>query len=82
MAPFAFVRNFLELFFLVLWLMIFGRVLVSWVDPRANNQVSAFLIQVTEPILAPVRRLLPQSGMIDFSPLIVLLILGVLWRAL
>jgi YggT family protein len=77
----AFARNFLELLFMALWFLIFGRVLVSWVDPTGRNQISAFLIQTTEPILAPVRRALPQSGMIDFSPLIVLLILGVLWRA-
>jgi YggT family protein len=77
----AFVRNFFEFFFLALWLLIFGRVIMSFVDPTGRNQVSAFLIQTTEPILGPVRRLLPQTGMFDFSPLIVLLILGVLWRA-
>lgn len=75
-------RNFFELLFMALWFLIFGRVLVSWVDPMGRNQLSAFLIQTTEPILAPVRRALPRSGMIDFSPLIVLLILGVLWRAI
>lgn len=78
----AFVRNFFELLFMALWFLILGRVLVSWVDPMGRNQLSAFLIQTTEPILAPVRRALPRSGMIDFSPLIVLLILGVLWRAI
>ena len=78
----SFVRNFFELFFLALWLLIFGRVIMSFVDPTGRNQISAFLIQATEPILGPVRRLLPQTGMFDFSPLIVLLILGVLWRAL
>lgn len=78
----SFVRNFLELFFLALWLLIFGRVIMSFVDPTGRNQISAFLIQTTEPLLGPVRRLLPKTGMFDFSPLIVLLILGVLWRAI
>jgi len=77
----TFIRNFFEFFFLALWLLIFGRVLMSFIDPMGRNQISAFLIQTTEPILGPVRRLLPQTGMFDFSPLIVLLILGVLWRA-
>jgi YggT family protein len=76
-----FLRNFIQLFLVILWLMVLGRALLSWVDPTGRNQVSAFLIQTTEPILAPVRRLLPQSSMIDFSPLIVLLILGALMRA-
>ncbi len=77
----AFARNFLSLFFLALWLLILGRVLVSWVDPMGRNQISAFLFQATEPMLAPIRRILPQTGMIDFSPLVLLLILGVLQRA-
>jgi YggT family protein len=77
----AFVRNFFEFLFMALWALIFGRVIMSWIDPMGRNGLSAFLIQTTEPILAPVRRMMPQTGMMDFSPLIVLLILGVLWRA-
>jgi YggT family protein len=55
--------------------------IMSWVDPTGRNQISAFLIQATEPILAPVRRLLPQGGMFDWSGLIVLVVLSMLWRA-
>ena len=77
----TFFRNFLSLFLVALWLLILGRVLMSWFDPGRSNQVSRFLIQATEPLLAPVRRLLPQSGMFDFSALIVLLVLGTLMRA-
>jgi YggT family protein len=77
----TFIRTFLEFFFMALWLLIFGRVIMSWVDPGRQRSISTFLIEATEPILAPVRRILPPMGMIDFSPLIVLLILGVLWRA-
>ena len=76
----AFVRNFLEILVLVLWLLVLGRVLVSWVDPTARNSVSRYIVVVTEPMLAPIRRLLPQTGMIDFSPLILMLGLGVLLR--
>jgi YggT family protein len=68
--------NFLQVAVTVLWLLVLGRVLVSWVDPRGSNQVSVFLIQATEPLLAPIRRFLPQTGMVDFSPLILMLILG------
>jgi YggT family protein len=53
---------------------------MSWVDPTGSNKISAFLIRATEPILAPVRRMLPQSGMIDWSGFVVLIVLGVLWR--
>lgn len=77
----AFLANFVQVLVMVVWLLVLGRVLVSWVDPRGSNQLSAFLIQATEPMLAPIRRLLPSTGMIDFSPLILMLILGVLMRA-
>ena len=76
-----FLRNFLQLLLLALIVLVFARVLLSWVDPTGRNQASAFIIQTTEPILAPVRRMLPQTGMIDFSPTIVLFILFALMRA-
>jgi YggT family protein len=76
-----FLSNFLQFLFMALWALVFGRVLMSWIDPTGRNQISAFLIQTTEPLLGPVRRLLPQNGMIDFSPLIVLIVLSFLWRA-
>lgn len=77
----AFLANFLQFLLIALWALVFGRMIMSWVDPTGRNQISAFLIQATEPILAPVRRLLPQNGMIDWSGLVVLLVLGMLWRA-
>jgi YggT family protein len=76
----AFVRNFFELLLLALFVLVFARVLLSWIDPQGRNKASAFIIQTTEPILAPVRRALPQTGMIDLSPTIVLLILFALMR--
>jgi YggT family protein len=76
----AFLRNFVELLLLALFVLVFARVLISWVDPLGRNQASSFIIQTTEPILAPVRRMLPQTGMIDFSATIVLLILFALMR--
>jgi len=77
-----FLVNFVRFVLLGLWLAVLGRVLISWVDPTGRNAASAFLIQLTEPILAPVRRLVPRAGMFDFSPLIVIVILGFLLRSL
>jgi YggT family protein len=78
----AFVTTFVRFLALALWLLIMGRVLVSWVDPVGRTRVGAFLINATEPILAPVRRLMPRTGMIDFSPLVVLIVLGFIVRVL
>ena len=77
----AFVLTFIQFLLVALWALVLGRMLMSWVDPGGRNQVSAFLIQTTEPILAPVRRALPSSGAIDWSGFVVLIVLGFLWRA-
>jgi YggT family protein len=71
-----FLANFVQFLIVALWVLVLGRVLISWVDPAGRNQVSTFLIQATEPLLAPVRRVLPQTGAIDWSGFIVLLVLG------
>jgi YggT family protein len=78
----AFIFNFIKFLLMALWALIFGRMIMSWVDPTGRNRISTFLFQATEPILAPVRRMLPQTGMIDWSGFVVLIILGFLWRAL
>jgi YggT family protein len=76
----TFLVNFIQFLLMALWALVFGRMLMSWIDPTGRRQVSAFLYQTTEPLLAPVRRMLPQSGMIDWSGFIVLIVLGFLWR--
>ncbi|HLQ62585.1 MAG TPA: YggT family protein [Candidatus Acidoferrales bacterium] len=54
-----------------LLIAIFVRVAFSWFNPYPNNAVYRFTYQLTEPILAPFRRLLPQTIGIDLSPMIV-----------
>src|SRR5206468_5543747 len=56
-----------QLLVLVLWLLVLGRLLLSWVDPAGRSAVAAFLTRTTEPILAPVGRALPRTGSIDWS---------------
>jgi YggT family protein len=72
----------LQAIVLVLTALVFARVILSWVDPRGGNVLSRFVIEMTEPLLAPIRRVLPQTGFIDFAPTILLVILFVLLRAL
>ena len=56
---------------LYLWIII-GRALLSWVNPDPRNPIVRFLHNATEPILYPVRRLLPYMGGVDLSPLVVI----------
>ncbi len=58
-----------------MWIIII-RALISWVNPDPYNPIVQFLYKVTEPVLHPIRRALPMSGIgIDFSPIIVFLII-------
>ena len=67
----------LELIFTLLdiykWVII-AAALITWVSPDPRNPVVMLLRRVTEPVLAPARRLLPpwRTGGLDFSPLIVI----------
>ncbi len=57
------------------WIIVF-RALISWVNPDPYNQIVVFLYRVTEPVLGPIRRRLPMSNIgIDFSPIIVILVI-------
>jgi YggT family protein len=78
----SYLANFISLLFQVLSLAILGRVLLSWVDPFGNMRITQILRDVTEPILAPIRNLLPSTPMIDFSPIIAMLLLQALGRLL
>lgn len=71
-------RNFVQLLVLVLWALVLGRVVVSWVDPQGRNGVSRQIVALTEPFLAPIRRLLPATGALDLSPLLLMLVLSAL----
>ncbi|HEX6986761.1 MAG TPA: YggT family protein [Planctomycetaceae bacterium] len=72
--------NLLQVAFLAVWVLVLGRVLLSWFDPAGRSQLASFVIAATEPILGPIRRALPPTGMVDLSPLVVLIVLSVLWR--
>ncbi len=55
-----------------MWILV-ARAVISWVSPDPYNPIVQFLVRSTEPVLRPVRRLLPLPGGIDFSPLVVIL---------
>lgn len=77
-----FLSTFLRFLLIAFQLFVIGRVLLSYIDPSGRSRPAQFLIQMTEPVLGPIRRLVPKGGMFDFSPLIVILVLGALIRAL
>jgi YggT family protein len=61
--------NVLYVFIIVMLI----RVVFSWVSPYPTNAVTRFAFRVTEPVLAPIRRMLPPMSGIDLSPMVVML---------
>ncbi len=66
----------------VFWWCILIVIVASFLAPGNPQPVLGLLRQITEPILAPARRLLPPMGGLDFSPILVILLLGVLQQIL
>jgi YggT family protein len=74
--------NTSNLVFTVLTLLILARVILSWVvsfgggNLRGNSLV-ILIFQLSEPILRPFQRLVPPMGMMDFSPMVAIIVLVV-----
>jgi len=75
-----FIRILFQSLVTTAWIVMLGRVLMSWIDPGFEKPVGQFLYSLTEPFLAPIRNVLPKSGNFDFSPLVLLIGLGLLMR--
>ncbi len=72
---FTTLANLIQLYIFVL----LARILMTWIpnlDP--TNPIVQLLLQVTEPVLEPARRLIPNIGMIDISPIVVFFALQIL----
>ena len=64
-------------------ILILIRVVFSWVNPNPHSTLVQFIYGVTEPLLAPVRNLiykLGYNGMIDFSPILTIVILNMAYE--
>ncbi len=62
----------------ILTICIFLRAIMSWVSPGQANSFTDILFHITEPILSPIRHILPASGGIDFSPMAAIIVLQVI----
>ena len=62
--------------------VILARVLMSWVNVDPYSPLARVIYDLTEPVLAPARNLLPPAGGLDFSPIVVLVLLQVLAQIL
>ena len=75
------VLTFITIIYWAITILIFVRVVLSWV--RAGSyEFREMNYRLTEPILAPVRNLLPATAGLDLSPMIVLILLSLIYRIL
>ena len=78
-AVFQVLHAILSIYF---WIVI-GRAVISWVNPDPYNPIVRFLHNATDPVFDRLRRHLPlQFGGIDFTPILVLIVIGVLQNIL
>ncbi len=74
--------TFVNLLVRVLFFALLARVVLSWINLSPTNPFVVIVYQITEPILAPIRRVLPRMGMIDLSPTVALILIIVIQRLL
>jgi len=77
MEPLAFIRQTVNILADILVMLIFLRVILSWINHEAFG-LNNFLHQSTEPVLKPIRRLLPNMGMLDLSPMVAIFAIEIL----
>ena len=70
-----FLLNFVALLSQILTLAIFVRAILSWFPISRDNPFVEVIVQITDPILGPIRRVIPLMGSIDFSPLVAIILL-------
>lgn len=74
--------GFLGVFINILQLLLVARLVAQLIDRTGSNGITRVLIDLTEPILAPIRKFMPATGGLDFSPTVVLILLIVLQNVL
>lgn len=72
-------REIIVIFINILSWLIFVRVILSWIPIGRNSPLVRLVYEVTEPLLAPFRKILPRGSMpVDFSPLIAYFVLQII----
>ena len=72
----------LDILLTILIFAIFGRALLSWFPIDRNGPVVQAINAITDPILNPLRRIVPMIGMVDITPMVAIFVLYILQRAL
>lgn len=74
--------RFIDVLARLLSLAILVRVLLSWLPVDRNGRFAEIILQITEPVVEPIRRVLPTFGGLDFSPMIAMVLVEMLRNVL
>lgn len=72
----------IEMFFNIVFLLILARILLSFFPQFRASTIGEMVFGITEPILAPFQRLIPPIGMFDISPMVAIIVLGIVQQLL
>lgn len=79
----------IDTIFVLFYVAIIVRIILSFIIPMTRGRthpilagIATVVFQITEPILAPIRRILPTFGMFDFSPMVAIILLEIIHRVL
>lgn len=78
----ALIFNILSLLLSVMQIVIIARTLFSWFDPTGRTAFGSLLVRVTDPVIVPIRRVMPNTGVFDLSPMVAWLIIFLLQQLL
>jgi len=71
----------INVLYYALFILIFARIILSWVNV-GSYEIRDLVYRLTEPLLAPIRRILPATGGLDLSPMILLILASILFDIL
>ena len=66
----------------IYYFALLAMIILSWVAPGSKNPAIYLLYQITEPVMAPLRKVLPSMGGLDFSPILVFILINVIQTGL
>ncbi len=76
------IYNILGFLLTAMQIALIVRMLFSWFDPTGRTAIGGVLATVTDPVIVPIRRVMPNTGMFDLSPMVVLLVIFLLQKLL
>ena len=72
------IAHLLRMILYIYLFIILIQVIISWINPSSYNPITKIMCQISAPVLKPARKLIPSAGGVDFSPLIILVIINLL----